>query len=98
MMEEIVKLVSNYGVGLGLCVLFIWDWVTNRRDMVKTLEAIEKTVTSINGFLQNVQESNDNISKTLDILQQSINTQDKKLDILMERSRRNDDYKNKNMD
>ena len=88
MMEEIVKIVFNYGVGFGLCVLFIWDWITNRKDMVKTLEAIEKAVTSINGFLENVQESNENISKSLDLLQQSINTQDRKIDILIERSKK----------
>lgn len=88
MMEELVKIVFNYGVGFGLCALFIWDWITNRRDMVKTLGAIEKAVTSINGFLENVQESNNNISKSLDLLQQSINTQDRKLDILIERSRK----------
>ena len=88
MMEEIAKIVFNYGVGFGLCVLFIWDWITNRKDMVKTLEAIEKAVTSINGFLENVQESNENISKSLDLLQQSINTQDRKIDILLERSKK----------
>ena len=86
MMEEIAKIVFNYGVGFGLCILFIWDWITNRKDMVKTLEAIEKAVTSINGFLENVQENNENISKSLDLLQQSINTQDRKIDILLERS------------
>ena len=88
MMEEIVKIVFFYCVGFGLCVLFIWDWITNRKDMVKTLEAIEKAVTSINGFLENVQENNENISKSLDLLQQSINTQDRKIDILLERSKK----------
>ena len=83
-MEEIAKLIFNYGVGIILCILFIWDWIANRKETVKALDSIEKAVVSINGFLENVKESNDNISKSLDLLQRSMDKHDEKLNKLLE--------------
>lgn len=68
-MEEIAKLVANYGVSIIIVTLFIWDWFTNKKDMKETIEVIKDT--SIN------------ISKSLDLLQKSMDKHDEKLDKLL---------------
>lgn len=70
-MEEIAKLIANYGVSIIIVTLFIWDWFTNKKDMKETIEVIKDT--SIN------------ISKSLDLLQKSMDRHDEKLDKLLER-------------
>ena len=73
-MEEIAKLIANYGVSIIIVTLFIWDWFTNKKDMKETIEAIKDT--SIN------------ISKSLDLLQKSMDRHDEKLDKLLESERK----------
>ena len=72
-MEEIAKLIANYGVSIIIVTLFIWDWFTNKKDMKETIEVIKDT--SIN------------ISKSLDLLQKSMDRHDEKLDKLLESER-----------
>ncbi len=69
-MEELVKLVANYGVSIIIVGLFLWDWFNNKKDMKETLEVIKDT--SIN------------ISKSLDLLQKSMDRHDEKLDKLLD--------------
>lgn len=73
-MEEIAKLIANYGVSIIIVTLFIWDWFTNKKDMKETIEVIKDT--SIN------------ISKSLDLLQKSMDRHDEKLDKLLEIERK----------
>ncbi len=73
-MEEIAKLVANYGVSIIIVTLFIWDWFTNKKDMKGTIEVIKDT--SIN------------ISKSLDLLQKSMDRHDEKLDKLLNNGRK----------
>ena len=73
-MEEIAKLIANYGVSIIIVTLFIWDWFTNKKDMKETIEVIKDT--SIN------------ISKSLDLLQKSMDRHDDKLDKLLESERK----------
>lgn len=73
-MEEIAKLVANYGVSIIIVTLFIWDWFTNKKDMKDTIEVIKDT--SIN------------ISKSLDLLQKSMDRHDEKLDKLLSDGRK----------
>lgn len=73
-MEEIAKLIANYGVSIIIVTLFIWDWFTNKKDMKETIEVIKDT--SIN------------ISKSLDLLQKSMDKHDEKLDKLLESERK----------
>ena len=72
--EEIAKLIANYGVSIIIVTLFIWDWFTNKKDMKETIEVIKDT--SIN------------ISKSLDLLQKSMDRHDEKLDKLLESERK----------
>lgn len=67
-MEEMAKLLSDYGVGLIIVVLFIYDWLTNKKDIKKTLEQNEKC-------LEEISSSTKNTAKSLDLLQQSMNEQ-----------------------
>ena len=69
-MEEMANLISNYGVTIIIVALFLWDWLTNKKDMKDTLGVIKDT--SIN------------ISKSLDLLQKSMDRHDEKIDKLME--------------
>ena len=73
-MEEIAKLVANYGVSIIIVTLFIWDWFTNKKDMKDTIEVIKDT--SIN------------ISKSLDLFQKSMDRHDEKLDKLLSDGRK----------
>ena len=73
-MEEIAKLIANYGVSIIIVTLFIWDWFTNKKDMKETIEVIKDT--SIN------------ISKSLDLLQKSMDRHVEKLDKLLESERK----------
>lgn len=73
-MEEIAKLIANYGVSIIIVTIFIWDWFTNKKDMKETIEVIKDT--SIN------------ISKSLDLLQKSMDRHDEKLDKLLESERK----------
>lgn len=70
-MEEVIKLVANYGVSIVIVTLFLWDWISNKKDMKNTLEVVKDT--SIN------------ISKSLDLLQKSMDRHDEKLDRLLEK-------------
>lgn len=72
-MEDIVRLIANYGVSIVIVGLFLYDWFTNKKEMKNTLDIIKDT--SIN------------ISKSLDLLQKNMDRHDEKLDKIMERSK-----------
>lgn len=73
-MQEIVDLVSKYGVSLVIVALFLYDWFTTRKDMQKTLEQNSKCLTEI-------QNTNKNTAKTLELLQKSMDNQSKFLQV-----------------
>lgn len=70
-MEQIASLFGTYGVSAVIIILFLWDWVTNKKENKETLNVIKNT--SIN------------ISKSLDLLQQSMDKHDEKLDELLKK-------------
>ena len=70
-MEEFAKLIADYGVTVIIITLFIWDWISNKKDMKDTLEVIKDTSL--------------NISKSLDLLQKSMDRHDEKLDKIIEK-------------
>lgn len=84
-MEEIVNLLMNYGVSIVIVALFIWDWVGNKKDTKKTLNAIQTSNENIASCLIEMKQSNNNISKSLDLLQKSLDNQTEKIDRLLER-------------
>lgn len=70
-MEEVIKLVANYGLSIALSTLFIWDWFSNKKEVKDTLAVIKDTSV--------------NISKSLDLLQKSMDRHDEKLDKILEK-------------
>lgn len=67
-MIELVKTVSDYGISLIIVVLFIYDWVTNKKKISQTLEQNKDC-------LKEMSVSSSNTAKSLELLQQSMNAQ-----------------------
>ena len=71
-MQEIISIVTNYGISMIIVCLFIWDWITNRKVVTDTLKEMAAT--------------NANIEKCLvNMLNKAMESQDWKLDKLLER-------------
>lgn len=73
-MGEIAGLLSNYGVGTVIICMFVYDWLTNKKDIKKTLE-------QNNAFLTEISKSTLNTAKSLDLLQQTMNDEKEALSI-----------------
>lgn len=90
-MEQMVNMVMNNSIAVIIVALFLWDWITNKKQVTDALKTISKSSENIEECLSNLeknnlslQKSNDNISKSLDLLQQSLDNQDIKINKLIE--------------
>ena len=93
-MEEMIKLISTYGVSFVIVALFLWDYIANKRklsenqEMIKsTLKTVEETTTTISSCLIEMQQTNLNTAKSLELLQKQMENTDKKVDKLLEERR-----------
>ena len=84
-MQEIISIVTNYGISMIIVCLFIWDWITNRKVVTDTLKEMAATNANIEKCLVNMEQHNENVSKYLDLLNKAMESQDWKLDKLLER-------------
>lgn len=91
-MEEMLNLISTYGVSAIIVGLFLWDYVSNKKklaenqEMIKsTLKTVEETTTTISNCLLEMQQTNLNTAKSLELLQKQMESTDKKVDKLLER-------------
>lgn len=91
-MEEIVKLLSTYGVSFVIVAIFLWDYIVNKKRLAEnqeiikdTLGAVKDTDTTIANCLKEMQQQNLNTAKSLELLQAQMESTDKKIDILLER-------------
>ena len=91
-MEEMLNLISTYGVSAIIVGLFLWDYVSNKKklaenqEMIKsTLKTVEETTTTISNCLVEMQQTNLNTAKSLELLQKQMESTDKKVDKLLER-------------
>ena len=73
-MQEILEMISKFGVSLVIVALFLYDWFTTRKDMQKTLEQNSKCLTEI-------QTTNRNTAKSLELLQKSMDNQSEFLQV-----------------
>ena len=64
-LENIANLIANYGVSAIVVVLFVWDWVTNKKKITESLEEMKV--------------SNSNTAKSLELLQKSMENQEQTL-------------------
>lgn len=83
-MEEMANLLVNNGTAVVIVLLFIWDWVANKKQVTETLKAISETSKNIEECLKNLEQNNENISKSLDLLQQSMDSQETKIDKILD--------------
>lgn len=90
-MEEMVKMLSSYGVSFVIVALFLWDYITNKKREEKNQEVIKNTLDTVNNTTKTIadcliemQQNNKNMSKSLDILQQSVDNQSQKIDRLLD--------------
>lgn len=54
-MEDIIRLISSYGVSFVIVAIFLWDYIVNKKSMRDTLEAIKDTNTNILKILELLQ-------------------------------------------
>lgn len=62
-MEDIIRLISSYGVSFVIVAIFLWDYVVNKKSMRDTLEAIKDTNTNILKILELLQVKVESIYK-----------------------------------
>lgn len=96
-MEQIVEigqLMSTYGVSAIIVIIFLWDYIANKKKTVEnqetiknTLATVDKTNTTIASCLKEMQQQNLNTAKSLELLQQQMDNTDKKINILIERGK-----------
>lgn len=84
-MQEIADLLMNSSVSIVIIILFIWDWVSNKKETKNTLNTIKNSNEIISKCLIELETSNTNITKSLDLLQTSLDNQTEKIDKLLER-------------
>lgn len=84
-MEELAQMIMNYGVMIIIVVIFLWDYIANKKEMKQTLETMKDTNLNISSCLEEMKTSNRNMEKSLDLLQKSMDNQSTKIDKLLER-------------
>ena len=91
-MEELVKLVSTYGVSFVIVAIFLWDYIVNKKRLAEnqeiikdTLAAVKDTDTTVANCLKEMQQQNLNTAKSLELLQRQMENTDKKVDKLLEK-------------
>ena len=73
-MQEIIELINKYGVSLVIVGLFLYDWLTTRKDMQETLKQNSTCLIEI-------QNTNRNTAKSLELLQKSMDNQSEFLQV-----------------
>lgn len=91
---QIAQLLGTYGVSAIIVIIFLWDYVANKKTNVSnqetikdTLTAVKETDTTIASCLKEMQQQNLNTAKSLELLQKQMENTDKKIDILLERGK-----------
>lgn len=93
-LTQIGQMVNNYGISAIIIILFIWDYVANKKKNVEnqetiktTLEVVKESTTTISNCLIEMQQTNLNTAKSLELLQKQMESTDKKVDKLLEERR-----------
>lgn len=93
-MEEMLNLISTYGVSAIIVGLFLWDYISNKKKNIEnqetiktTLEVVKESTNTISNCLIEMQQTNLNTAKSLELLQKQMESTDKKVDKLLEERR-----------
>mgnify|MGYP005784253765 FL=1 len=89
---QVGQLIGTYGVSAVIVIIFLWDYVANKKKNVEnqetiktTLEVVKESTTTISNCLIEMQQTNLNTAKSLELLQKQMESTDKKVDKLLER-------------
>ena len=74
-MEAMLDMLSKYGVPLVIVGLFLYDWLTTRKQMQETLKQNSTCLDEIKKTNLNNAETNKNTAKSLELLQKSMDNQ-----------------------
>ena len=83
-MEEIVKLVSTYGVSFVIVAIFLWDYIVNKKRLAENQEIIKDTLTAVKDTDTTIANC---LKEMQHLLQKQMENTDKKIDILLERGK-----------
>ena len=93
-MTQIGQLIGTYGVSIVIVILFLWDYIVEKKkvqenqEIIKdTLSTVDRTSVTIANCLVEMKQTNSNTAKSLELLQKQMETTDKKVDILLERGK-----------
>lgn len=93
-LTQIGQMLGTYGVSAVIVIIFLWDYVANKKKNVEnqetiksTLEVVKKSTSTISNCLVEMQQTNSNTAKSLELLQKQMESTDKKVDILLERGK-----------
>ena len=91
---QVGQLIGTYGVSAVIVIIFLWDYVSNKKKNVEnqetiktTLEVVKESTTTISNCLIEMQQTNLNTAKSLELLQKQMETTDKKVDKILEERR-----------
>lgn len=91
-LTQVGQLLGTYGVSAVIVIIFLWDYVANKKKNVEnqetikaTLEVVKESTTTISNCLIEMQQTNLNTAKSLELLQKQMESTDKKVDKLLER-------------
>lgn len=88
-MEEMINLVLNNGISVVVVGLFLWDWVTNKKQNTETLNQLSISNQNTQTSLELLQKSSDAqielITKVLDKMEKSTDAQIELITKVLER-------------
>lgn len=93
-LTQVGQMLGTYGVSAVIVIIFLWDYVANKKKNVEnqetiktTLEVVKESTTTISNCLIEMQQTNLNTAKSLKLLQKQMETTDKKVDKILEERR-----------
>ena len=93
-LNQIGQLLSTYGIMAVIVIIFLWEYIANRKKNIEnqetiksTLEVVKESTSTISNCLVEMQQTNSNTAKSLELLQKQMESTDKKVDILLERGK-----------
>ena len=93
-LTQVGQMLGTYGVSAVIVIIFLWDYVANKKKNVEnqetiktTLEVVKESTTTISNCLIEMQQTNLNTAKSLELLQKQMESTDKKVDKLLDERR-----------
>lgn len=92
---QVGQLIGTYGVSAVIVIIFLWDYIVNKKKNVEnqetiktTLAVVKESTSTISNCLIEMQQTNLNTAKSLELLQKQMESTDKKVDKILEERRK----------